>query len=90
MTTVTELPAAYEARGEEEEVMTRPVEPVTPLMLACQQENDQEVRRILSKQVSTARRNRGTAATQREDLMCGLLNVVISLVADYLFRARLL
>ena len=50
MTTVTELPAAYEPR-QEDEVMTRPVEPVTPLMLACQQENDQEVRRILSLQV---------------------------------------
>ena len=51
MTTVTELPAAYESR-QEDEVISRPVEPVTPLMLACQQENDQEVRRILSSQVS--------------------------------------
>ncbi|XP_043192897.1 uncharacterized protein LOC122365605 isoform X3 [Amphibalanus amphitrite] len=63
MTTVTELPAAYESR-QEDEVMTRPVEPVTPLMLACQQENDQEVRRILSAQPAAARdrdRTRKTA-----------------------------
>ncbi|XP_037073129.1 inversin-like [Pollicipes pollicipes] len=61
MTTVTEMPAAYNAGDEVDD--ERPAEPVTPLMLACQQENDQEVRLILSKQPAAARARDRTRKT---------------------------
>jgi hypothetical protein len=60
MATVAELPAHYDAlKPEAVTIPSRPISPMnsigegaTPLMYACQQSRDQDVRSILTKKVT--------------------------------------